>query len=55
MGRYYVETVVNFAGWIEADDKAEAEEKGYYYDSLVYESVESVEITDWDEDDEEED
>jgi hypothetical protein len=44
MGRYYVESVINFAGWIEADSKEEAEEKGYYYDNLEYECVDSVTV-----------
>jgi len=44
MGRYYVESVVNFAGWIDADSEAEAEEIGYYYDKLEYVSVDSVEV-----------
>lgn len=51
MGRYYVESVVNFGGWVEAEDKAEAEEKGYYYDNLVYESVESVDVVEEEEED----
>ena len=46
MGRYYVESLVRFSGWIDADTEAEAEEKGYYYDNLEYESVYEVEVGD---------
>jgi hypothetical protein len=45
MGMYFVESVINFGGYVEADSKAEAEEKGYYYDNLEYVSVDSVEVT----------
>jgi hypothetical protein len=51
MGRYYVESVVNFAGWVEADSRSDAMEKGYYYDNLVYESVESVDVVEEEEED----
>lgn len=54
MGMYFVESVVNFEGWIEADSEEEALAKGYYYDNLEYSSVESVDITEV-EDDEEDD
>jgi hypothetical protein len=53
MGMYFVESVVNFEGYVEADSKGEAEEKGYYYDNLEYVSVDSVEVTEEPEEDEE--
>lgn len=39
MATYYVESLVKFSGYIEADSQEEAEEKGWYYDELEYESV----------------
>jgi hypothetical protein len=55
MTRYFVESVVNFSGYIEADSKEEAEEQGYYYENLTYDSVESVDAElEEDEEDEEE-
>ena len=55
MGMYFVESVVNFGGYVEADSKEEAEEKGYYYDNLEYISVDSVEVTEEPEDEDDED
>jgi hypothetical protein len=46
MGRYWVDSVINFGGYVEADSKDEAEQKGYYYDNLEYVSVDSVEVGD---------
>lgn len=54
MATYFVETVVNFCGYIEADSREEAENLGYYYDNLSYDSVESVDATLQEEDDEDE-
>ena len=46
MGRYYVTSTIEFAGFIEADSKEEAEEKGYYYDNLEYVCVDEVVVGD---------
>ena len=35
MPKYYVRTVVEFDGYIEAETQEEAEERGYYYDDEV--------------------
>jgi hypothetical protein len=42
VAQYYVESLVRFSATIEADSQAEAEEIGYYYDNLQYDSVEEV-------------
>ena len=44
MNQYYVETLIKFSGTIEAETQAEAEELGYYYANLQYESVEDVDV-----------
>jgi hypothetical protein len=41
---FEVTTLVRFSGQIEADSQAEAEELGYYYDNLNYDSVYEVEV-----------
>ena len=53
MAQYYVESLVKFTGMIEADSQSEAEELGYYYDNLEYESVQEVEAEAQDEEDDE--
>lgn len=35
MPKYFVTTVVEFTGYIDAETKDEAEERGYYYDDEV--------------------
>jgi hypothetical protein len=52
MPKFYVKTVVEFCGEIEADTKAEAEEIGYYYDNLSYDGVYSVKAEEMEEDEE---
>ena len=50
MAQYYVENLVKFVGMIEADSQSEAEELGYYYDNLEYESVLEVDVEEIEED-----
>ena len=50
MAQYYVENLVKFVGMIEADSQSEAEELGYYYDNLEYESVVEVDVEEIEED-----
>jgi len=54
MAQYYVESIVRFSATIEADSQAEAEEIGYYYDNLQYDSVEEVDAELIDDEDEDE-
>lgn len=53
MAQYYVENLVKFSGMIEADSQSEAEELGYYYDNLEYESVVEVGVEEIEEDEDE--
>lgn len=53
MAQFYVETLIKFCGTIEADSEAEAEEIGYYYDNLEYECVDSVDVQEIEEIDDE--
>jgi hypothetical protein len=53
MAQYYVESLVRFTGTIEADSQAEAEEIGYYYDNLEYDSVVEVDVEEIEDDEDE--
>jgi hypothetical protein len=44
MAQFYVENIVRFVGTVEADSQAQAEEIGYYYDNLEYDSVVEVDV-----------
>ena len=55
MAQYYVETLIKFVGTVEADSQAEAEEIGYYYDNLEYESVNEVSVEEIEDDEDEDD
>jgi hypothetical protein len=44
MATFTVKTTIIFTGEVEADSLAEAEELGYYYDNLNYDSVYEVEV-----------
>jgi len=44
MAQFYVENLVRFVGTVEADSQAEAENIGYYYDNLEYDSVVEVDV-----------
>ena len=50
MAQYYVENLVKFSGMIEADSQSEAEELGYYYDNLEYDSVYEVTVEEQEDD-----
>lgn len=50
MAQYYVENLVKFSGMIEADSESEAEELGYYYDNLEYDSVYEVTVEEQEDD-----
>lgn len=50
MAQYYVESLVKFTGMIEADSQSEAEELGYYYDNLEYDSVYEVDAEEQEDD-----
>ncbi len=60
MPRYYVEMKIDFAGEIEAESEADAEQKawtswGETYDSpIVYDGVYSIDVEPLDEEDDEE-
>jgi hypothetical protein len=53
MAQFYVENLVRFVGTVEADSQAEAENIGYYYDNLEYDSVVEVEVEEIEEDEDE--
>jgi hypothetical protein len=44
MGVYYVKSMVEFCGEVEADSQQEAEDKGWYYDNLEYAGVYSLDV-----------
>lgn len=52
MPRFNVTMTVQFSGEVEADSQQEAEEA--YYDDLMYDCVDSVEATEIEEDEDEE-
>jgi len=54
MGKYLVRTVVQFSKVIEADSKDDAEEIGWEWeDELHYDYVESIDVTELDEEEDE--
>lgn len=44
MGTYWVKSMVEFCGEVEADSKEEAEDKGWFYDNLEYAGVYSLDV-----------
>ncbi len=61
MPRYYVQMLIEFAGYLEADNEEDAEQKawtswGPTYDSpIVYDNVYSIDVEEEEVDDEDED
>ena len=56
MAKFNVKTIVEFYGTVEADTAEEAEAKGWQWeDELMYDGVQSIEVEQTDEDDEDED
>ena len=53
MSKYYVKTIVEFVGEVEADTPEEAEAKGWEWeDELVYDGVYSIEVEELEDDSE---
>jgi hypothetical protein len=53
MPKFYVEMLVEFAGEIEADNQEEAERLAIYDDTVFYQGVDSIDVKEIEEEDEE--
>ena len=53
MPKFYVEMLVEFAGEIEADSQEEAERLAIYDDTVFYQGVDSIDVKEIEEEDEE--